>query len=130
MSYSAPLFLKRFSTAGATGKDGTDGAAGKDGKDGATGNNGTGAGLFNTSPTGVDILRGRQYIAATTPGYNQLTQSTLGNLFFTAVVRVDIVKTGNPTRLETPALPLPLPARKAQNGVLTFQDYGMPKYGV
>lgn len=90
-------------------------------------NNGTGAGLFNTSPTGVDILRGRQYIAATTPGYNQLTQSTLGNLFFTAVVRVDIVKTGNPTRLETPALPLPLPARKAQNGVLTFEKYGMPK---
>lgn len=90
-------------------------------------NNGTGAGLFNTSPTGVDILRGRQYIAATTPGYNQLTQSTLGNLFFTAVVRVDIIKTGNPTRLETPALPLPLPARKAQNGVLTFENFGMPK---
>ena len=89
--------------------------------------NGTGAGLFNTSPTGVDILRGRQYIAATTPGYNQLTQSTLGNLFFTAVIRVDIVKTGNPTRLETPALPLALPARKAQNGVLTFEKYGMPK---
>jgi len=90
-------------------------------------NNGTGAGLFNTSPTGVDILRGRQYIAATTQGFNQLNQSTLGNLFFTAVIRVDIIKTGNPTRLETPALPLPLPARKAQNGVLTFEKYGMPK---
>jgi hypothetical protein len=41
-----------------------------------------------------------------------------------------LIKMSNPTRLETPALPLPLPARKAQNGVLTFQDYGMPKYGV
>jgi hypothetical protein len=57
-------------------------------------------------------------------------QSSLGNLFFTAVLRVDIIKMSNPARLETPALPLPLPARKAQNGVLTFQDYGMPKYGV
>lgn len=105
----------------------TDSKNRKLGRKRAESNNGTGAGLFNTSPTGVDILRGRQYIAATTPGYNQLTQSTLGNLFFTAVVRVDIVKTGNPTRLETPALPLPLPARKAQNGVLTFEKYGMPK---
>lgn len=91
------------------------------------GNNGTGAGLFNTSTTASDILLGRQYLEATTKGYTNLTQSTLGNLFFTAVVRVDIVKTGNPTRLETPALPLPLPARKAQNGVLTFEKYGMPK---
>ena len=105
----------------------TDSKNRKLGRKRAESNNGTGAGLFNTSPTGVDILRGRQYIAATTPGYNQLTQSTLGNLFFTAVVRVDIIKTGNPTRLETPALPLPLPARKAQNGVLTFEKYGMPK---
>ena len=105
----------------------TDSKNRKLGRKRAESSNGTGAGLFNTSPTGVHILRGRQYIDATTPGYNQLTQSTLGNLFFTAVVRVDIIKTGNPTRLETPALPLPLPARKAQNGVLTFEKYGMPK---
>jgi hypothetical protein len=63
-------------------------------------------------------------------GFASQYQSSLGNLFFTAVVRIDIIKMSNPARLETPALPLPLPARKAQNGVLTFQDYGMPKYGV
>jgi len=63
-------------------------------------------------------------------GFASQLQSSLGNLFYTAVVKVDIIKMSNPARLETPALPLPLPARKAQNGVLTFQDYGMPKYGV
>jgi hypothetical protein len=77
-------------------------------------------------------IDGRMY-AETTPSTSTFAsplQSSLGNLFFTAVLRVDIIKMSNPARLETPALPLPLPARKAQNGVLTFQDYGMPKYGV
>ena len=91
---------------------------------------GTGAGLFNTSTTASHILLGRQYLEAATKGYTNLTQSTLGNLFFTAVIRVDIIKTSNPSRLDTPALPLPLPARKAQTGVLTFQNFGMPKSGV
>ena len=91
---------------------------------------GTGAGLFNTSTTASHILLGRQYLEVATKGYTNLTQSTLGNLFFTAVIRVDIIKTSNPSRLDTPALPLPLPARKAQTGVLTFQNFGMPKSGV
>jgi hypothetical protein len=73
-------------------------------------------------------LTGRGY--ALNSGFASPYQSSLGNLFFTAVLRVDIIKMSNIARLETPALPLPLPARKAQNGVLTFQDYGMPKYGV
>ena len=73
-------------------------------------------------------LSGRGY--QLNSGFVSQLQSSLGNLFFTAVIRVDIIKMSNPARLETPALPLPLPARKAQNGVLTFQDYGMPKYGV
>jgi len=71
---------------------------------------------------------GKKYINGS--GFASQLQSSLGNLFYTAVLRVDIIKMSNPARLETPALPLPLPARKAQNGVLTFQDYGMPKYGV
>jgi len=73
-------------------------------------------------------LTGRGY--QLNSGFASQLQSSLGNLFYTAVLRVDIIKMSNPARLETPALPLPLPARKAQNGVLTFQDYGMPKYGV
>jgi hypothetical protein len=94
---------------------------------------GTAAGYMN-DVTGASaankILVGRRYIEATTEGFADNTQSTLGNLFFTAVLRVDIIKTGNPARLETPALPLPLPARKAQNGVLSVQNFGMPKNGV
>jgi hypothetical protein len=94
---------------------------------------GTAAGYMNESTGAMaanNRLVGRQYITATTEGFANDTQSTLGNLFFTAVLRVDIIKTGNPARLETPALPLPLPARKAQNGVLSFQNFGMPKNGV
>ena len=91
---------------------------------------GTAAGYMNESTIANNRLAGRQYIEATTEGFADNTQSTLGNLFFTAVLRVDIIKTGNPARLETPALPLPLPARKAQNGVLSFQNFGMPKNGV
>lgn len=71
---------------------------------------------------------GKKYINGS--GLASQLQSSLGNLFYTAVLRIDIIKMSNPARLETPALPLPLPARKAQNGVLTFQDYGMPKFGV
>lgn len=93
-------------------------------------NNGTAAGYIYESATAADKLAGRQYITAATQGFVSKEQSTLGNLFFTAVIRVDIIKTGNPARLETPALPLPLPARKAQNGVLSFQNFGMPKNGV
>ena len=111
----------------------TDSKNRKLGRKRAESSSGTGAGLFNTSdpltnPT--HILLGRQYLEAATKGYTNLTQSTLGNLFFTAVIRVDIIKTSNPSRLDTPALPLPLPARKAQTGVLTFQNFGMPKSGV
>lgn len=91
---------------------------------------GTAAGYMKDSTIANNILAGRRYITATTEGFANDTQSTLGNLFFTAVLRVDIIKTGNPARLETPALPLPLPARKAQNGVLSFQNFGMPKNGV
>lgn len=91
---------------------------------------GTAAGYMNESTIAANRLAGRQYITATTEGFANDTQSTLGNLFFTAVLRVDIIKTGNPARLETPALPLPLPARKAQNGVLSVQNFGMPKNGV
>ena len=95
---------------------------------------GTAAG-YDTGTDRVSVIdstnqNGRMYAKTTASKFASQLQSSLGNLFFTAVVRVDIIKMSNPARLETPALPLPLPARKAQNGVLTFQDYGMPKYGV
>jgi hypothetical protein len=80
-----------------------------------TGNKGTAAGL--------------QKIVSGARVFDNQTQSTLGNLFFTAVLRVDIVKMSDVKKLETSPLPLPLPARKAQTGVVVFESYGMPKSG-
>jgi hypothetical protein len=58
-------------------------------------------------------------------------QDTVGNLSFTCVIRIDIIKTSQVTKLETTPLPLPLPARKAQQGVIFgLPDYGMAKIGV
>jgi hypothetical protein len=81
-------------------------------------NSGTGAGRHTgTDSTGA----GLEYTVANSDFSNK-NQSTLGNLFFTAVVRVDIIKMSNPTKLETTPLPLALPARKAQSGVISFSD--------
>lgn len=53
------------------------------------------------------------------------TQSTLGNLNFTCVLKVDIIKMSNPHMLETPA-PAPLPIPRKGPGVVTFQGMGRP----
>jgi hypothetical protein len=45
-------------------------------------------------------------------------------------MRIDIIRMNTVSKLETPPIPLAQPARKAQNPVITFQDYGMPKFGV
>ena len=79
-----------------------------------TGNKGTSAGLQNP-------LASNDYISN--------KQSTLGNLFFTAVLRIDIIKVSDVKKLETEPLPLPLPARKAQVGVVSFQSFGANKSG-
>lgn len=79
-----------------------------------TGNRGTCAGLQNPSAS-------NDYISN--------KQSTLGNLFFTAVIRIDIIKVSDVRKLETEPLPLPLPARKAQVGVVSFQSFGANKNG-
>jgi hypothetical protein len=67
----------------------------------------------------------------TNPDPVSFGQDTLGNLSFTCVIRVDIIKTSQVTKLETTPLPLPLPARKAQQGVIFgLPDFGMAKIGV
>ena len=65
--------------------------------------------------------------SAETNTFDGTTQSTQGNLFFTGVVRVDIVKVRDVRKLETPMLERPKPARKA-SGVLVWQDHGNPRY--
>lgn len=56
------------------------------------------------------------------------TQNTDGNLSFTAVIRVDILRVSDPRNLESAPPPAPQPAHEAQTGVLTWQAYGRPKY--
>jgi hypothetical protein len=54
-------------------------------------------------------------------------QNKTGNLNFTAVIRVDIVKNRSPVKLESEGIAPPLPARKAQSTYI-WQDYGKPKF--
>jgi|TARA_A100001015_G_scaffold315516_1_gene427520 hypothetical protein len=54
-------------------------------------------------------------------------QNQNGNLFFDCVIKVEIIKVRNPRLLDTTPPPPPLPAREAQS-VLTWQDYGRPRF--
>jgi hypothetical protein len=54
-------------------------------------------------------------------------QNKTGNLNFTAVIRVDIVKNKSPIKLESEGILPPKPAREAQS-VITWSDYGRPKH--
>jgi hypothetical protein len=67
--------------------------------------NGTAAGLETTSSSEVT--------------YEKETQSTKGNLYFTATLRIDIVKVYNPNTLQSEPPALPSIPRKA-SGVLSF----------
>tara|TARA_Y100000015_G_scaffold14755_1_gene14094 strand:+ start:1027 stop:2154 length:1128 start_codon:yes stop_codon:yes gene_type:complete len=54
-------------------------------------------------------------------------QNTEGNLYFTAVLKVDIVKVFEPLKLESVGIKPPPRARESQS-VLTWADYGRPKH--
>jgi len=54
-------------------------------------------------------------------------QNQNGNLFFDAVIKVEMIKVRNPKLLESAPPGMAMPAREAQN-VLIWQDYGRPKY--
>ena len=55
------------------------------------------------------------------------TQNKTGNLNFTAVIRVEIIKNRSPVKLESEGIAPPLPARRAQS-IVTWPDYGRPKH--
>ncbi len=54
-------------------------------------------------------------------------QATTGNLYFTAVLKVDVIRVRTPQGLQSAPPVFPTPAREAQS-VLTWADYGAPKY--
>jgi len=55
------------------------------------------------------------------------SQNTTGNLYFTAVIKVDIIKNASPVKLESEGVKPALPASKAQS-TYVWQDYGRPKF--
>jgi hypothetical protein len=54
-------------------------------------------------------------------------QNTDGNLYFTAVLKVEVIRVRNPTHLDTVPPAFPQPAREAQS-VVTWPDYGRPRH--
>ena len=82
--------------------------------------------LFLTDSKGRKIGRKFRTNEETAAGTGD-NQSTLGNLFFNATIRVDIIKTQNKHYLETKPLPAPEPARIAQS-VLWAESFGKPKH--
>jgi hypothetical protein len=87
-------------------------------------------GLFLTDSKSRPIGRSKGSGAGTSAGledttittqlaYIKETQSTLGNLYFTATIRIDIVKVYNPNILQSEPPPLPSFPSKA-NGIISF----------
>jgi len=70
---------------------------------------------------------GKTTTTAGVTSFDSTEQSTLGNLYFTAVLRVDIVKIFEPAKLQSVGLKPPPNPRESQS-VLTWPDYGRPKH--
>lgn len=65
--------------------------------------------------------------SASSDAFSSDLQSTLGNLYFTAVLKLEVVRVRNPAHLDTKPPSVPMPAREAQS-VVTWPDYGRPRY--
>lgn len=61
-------------------------------------------------------------VATNPPSYVSPLQNTLGNLFFTATIRVDIIKATNPTKLESKVFPPPANGSKT-GGVIPMTGF-------
>lgn len=65
--------------------------------------------------------------SASSDDFSSVEQSTQGNLYFTAVVKLEVIRVRNPAHLDTTPPSAPMPAREAQS-VMTWPDYGRPRY--
>jgi hypothetical protein len=79
---------------------------------------------FNSPTLGEGTASGLEDSA--TGVFESKKQNQTGNLFFDAVIKVEIIKVSVPKTLDTIPPQPPLPAREAQS-VLTWQNYGRPK---
>jgi len=78
-------------------------------------NSGTAAGR-ETTPAAITVTDGGE------PTMASKRQSELGNLFFSAVLRIDVIKASCPTQLESEIFSPPFPGSKS-GGVLPFTAY-------
>ncbi len=76
--------------------------------------------------SGSGTASGRTALADNTGAALDDRQTTLGNLYFTAIIKCEIIKVRNPKKLETEPPKPPLPARFAQ-APYTVQDFGNPR---
>lgn len=78
-------------------------------------NSGTAAGR-ETTPAPITVTDGGE------PSMASKRQSELGNLFFSAVLRIDVIKASCPTQLESEIFSPPFPGSKS-GGILPFTGY-------
>lgn len=78
-------------------------------------NSGTAAGRENT-PAAITVTDGGE------PSMVSKRQSELGNLFFSAVLKIDVIKASCPTQLESEIFSPPFPGSKS-GGILPFTGY-------
>jgi len=78
-------------------------------------NSGTAAGLENAAATLSPTVNAA-------PTYALQRQNEIGNLFFTAVLKIDVVKTTCPSKLESEVFQPPYPGTKS-SGVLPFTSF-------
>ncbi len=79
---------------------------------------------FNSPTLGEGTASGLEDSA--TGVFESKKQNQTGNLFFDAVIKVEIIKVSVPKTLDTIPPQPPLPARETQS-VLTWSDYGRPR---
>ena len=76
-----------------------------------------------TSDVGGGTAAGREtYPETNPPTYASQEQDTLGNLFFTAVIKVDVIKASNPVKLDSQVFPPPANGSKS-GGVLPYTGF-------
>jgi hypothetical protein len=85
-------------------------------------------GRLTTDTTGGTAAGREPAVATDPPTFASTLQNELGNLYFSAVIRVDVVKANCPVKLDTVIFPPPANASKAA-GVLPFTGFtNRPNY--
>jgi len=76
----------------------------------------------DSAPSGTAAGREAVVVYPNEPKYGSLLQNELGNMYFTAVLRVDVIKASCPARLETKVFPPPENGSK-NGGIIPYNGY-------